>query len=148
MTTNAEETQSISMEFDLPHAPAKVWRALTEPALLAKWLMPTDMQPLVGKAFTFKSPAPPTAQWDGTVSCEMKEIELHKRLCYSWAGGGLDSTVVTWTLTPTNAGGTLLRLEHSGFRPGKGEARFFEGAKMGWKFMAGTKLGPVLAELT
>jgi DNA-binding transcriptional ArsR family regulator len=25
---------SISMEFDLPHPPAKVWRALTEPELL------------------------------------------------------------------------------------------------------------------
>jgi uncharacterized protein YndB with AHSA1/START domain len=33
------ETQSISMEFDLPHPPAKIWRALTEPELLAAWLM-------------------------------------------------------------------------------------------------------------
>jgi len=147
MNSKAEETQSISMEFDLPHAPAKVWRALTEPALLAKWLMPTDMQLLVGKAFTFKSPAPPSASWDGIVGCEMQEIEPHKRLRYSWAGGGLDSTVVTWTLTPTESGGTLLRLEHSGFRPGKGEARFFEGAKQGWQWMAGQRLGQVLAEV-
>ncbi len=29
------ETRSISMEYDLPHPPAKVWRALTEPELLA-----------------------------------------------------------------------------------------------------------------
>lgn len=34
MNTKAE-TQSISMEYDLPHLPAKVWRALTEPELLA-----------------------------------------------------------------------------------------------------------------
>jgi uncharacterized protein YndB with AHSA1/START domain len=26
-----DETQSISLTWDLPHAPAKVWRALTEP---------------------------------------------------------------------------------------------------------------------
>ncbi len=139
------EPQSISMEFDLPHAPAKVWRALTEPALLAKWLMPTDMQPVVGKAFTFKTT--PNLEWDGTVSCEMQEIEPLKRLRYSWGGGGLDSTMVTWTLTPTKAGGTLLHLEHSGFRPREGEGRFFAGARKGWQWMAGQRLGPVLAEM-
>ena len=34
------QTESLSFEFDLPHAPEKVWRALTEPALLAEWLLP------------------------------------------------------------------------------------------------------------
>ncbi len=31
------ETQSFSLEFDLAYPQAKVWRALTEPALLAKY---------------------------------------------------------------------------------------------------------------
>ncbi len=145
MNATPEETQSISMEFDLPHAPAKVWRCLTEPALLAKWLMSTNMQPLIGNAFTFQAPSGP--RWDGTVNCEMREIEPHKRLRYSWGGGGLHGTEVTWTLTPTDAGGTRLRLEHSGFRTDQGQARFFEGAKYGWQFMAGQRLGAVLAEL-
>lgn len=145
MNTGTDETQSISMEFDLPHSPAKIWRALTEPALLAKWLMSTDMQPVVGKAFTFT--AQPQPGWDGVVNCQMQEIEPHKRLRYSWGSGDLDSTVVTWTLTPTNAGGTLLRLEHAGFHTGKGQARFFEGAKSGWQWMAGQRLIQVLAEL-
>ena len=80
-------TQSITMEFDLPHNPAKVWRALTEPELLARWLMVTDMKLAVGQGFTFKSqPAP---GWDGVVSCEMKEIEPQKKLQYSWASLGL-----------------------------------------------------------
>ncbi len=52
MTTKAE-TESISMEFDLPHAPEKVWRGLTEPKLLASWLMATDLRPVVGNSFTF-----------------------------------------------------------------------------------------------
>jgi uncharacterized protein YndB with AHSA1/START domain len=138
------ETQSISMEFDLPHPPSKVWRALTEPELLAKWLMPTDMQPVVGKNFTFKTQ--PSPGWDGTVNCEVKEIELHKRLRYSWAGGGID-TVVTWSLAPTAKGGTLLRLEQSGFRPDKSERRFFEGAKMGWQYMAAQRLPEVLGQI-
>jgi uncharacterized protein YndB with AHSA1/START domain len=146
MTTKTD-TQSITMEFDLPHPPAKVWRALTEPELLAKWLMPTDMQPTVGKTFTFKVQLPAgSAGWDGMVHCVMKEIEQHKRLRYSWRGGGID-TVVTWTLAATHKGGTLLRLEQSGFRPDKGEARFFEGAKMGWQHMAGQRLPEVLTQV-
>ncbi len=46
------ETRSISMEYDLPHPAAKVWRALTDPELLAAWLMVNDMRPLVGHGFT------------------------------------------------------------------------------------------------
>jgi uncharacterized protein YndB with AHSA1/START domain len=137
-------TRSITMEFDLPHAPVKVWRALTEPELLAKWLMPTDMRLAVGQSFTFKMP--PTQGWDGVVNCEIEEIELHKRLRYSWGSLGLD-TVITWTLAPTSKGGTLLRLEQSGFPTDKGQLPYFEGAKMGWQNMAGQRLPQVLAEV-
>jgi uncharacterized protein YndB with AHSA1/START domain len=141
---NKGDTQSITMEFDLPHPPAKVWRALTEPELLAKWLMATDMRLAVGQSFTFKMP--PAQGWDGVVNCEMKEIELHKRLRYSWGSLGL-GTVVTWTLAPTSKGGTLLRLEQSGFPRAKGQLPFFEGAKMGWQSMAGQRLPEVLAQI-
>ncbi len=64
---------------------AKVWRALTEPELLAAWLMSTDMRPLVGQGFTFK--AEPTPWWDGIVNCEMLEVDPRKRLRYTWRRG-------------------------------------------------------------
>ena len=38
--TAPSQTEALTFEFDLPHAPEKVWRALTEPALLAEWLLP------------------------------------------------------------------------------------------------------------
>src|SRR5580704_3804595 len=122
------ETQSLTMEFNLPHPPAKVWRALTEPDLLSKWLMANDMQPVIGHSFTFKVDMKPTPRWDGVVHCQVQEIDLHKRLRYSWKGGPLD-TVVTWTLQETSSGGTALRLEQSGFRLGDGQAVFFDGAR-------------------
>ena len=141
MTT---DTQSVTMEFDLPHPPAKVWRALTEPELVSKWLMMTDMEATVGKCFTFKMEVPPGAGWDGTVNCEIKEIEHLKRLRYSWRSGGVD-TMITWTLAATSKG-TLLRLEQSGFSKDKAAARFFEGAKMGWQ-LAGQRLPEVLTQV-
>ncbi|MGH7272488.1 MAG: SRPBCC family protein [Polyangiaceae bacterium] len=144
MNAKVEEAQSLSMEFDLPHAPAKVWRALTDPALLAKWLMTTDMQPVVGRNFTFKMQPAPPGGWDGVVNCQVQEIDLHKRLRYSWRALGID-TVVTWTLSPTPTGGTQLRLEQSGFK--LSETQAFAGAKGGWQWMAGKRLGDVLAEV-
>jgi uncharacterized protein YndB with AHSA1/START domain len=138
------ETQSFSAEFDLPHPPVKVWRALTEPELLAEWLMATDMRPLVGSSFTFK--ADPTPWWDGIVHCEVLELDLHKRLRYSWRSGPESSpldTVVTWKLTPTPSGGTLLALEHSGFLPANAFA--FDGASKGWQRMVDERLREVLA---
>ena len=134
------ETQSISREYDLPHPPARVWRALTEPERLARWLMSNDMRPLVGQSFTFKDK--PMPWWDGIVHGEVLEIDLQKRLRYSWRAGALD-TVVTWTLTPTPSGGTRLALEHSGFRPDNASA--FDGASKGWQRMVGERLREVLA---
>ncbi|MBI4306451.1 MAG: SRPBCC domain-containing protein [Chloroflexi bacterium] len=138
------ETQSISLEYDLPFPPDKVWRALTEPKLLETWLMATDMRPLVGHRFTFKTA--PTQWWDGIVHCEILELELHKRLRYSWRSGSGSSrvdTVVDWTLTPTPSGGTRLALEHSGFLPANKPA--IDGARMGWQRMVGERLREVLA---
>jgi uncharacterized protein YndB with AHSA1/START domain len=80
------------------------------------------------------------------VHCDVLELELHKRLTYSWRSGtgssGLD-TLVTWTLTPTPSGGTRLALEHSGFQPGNA----FDGASKGWQRMAGERLREVLANV-
>jgi uncharacterized protein YndB with AHSA1/START domain len=143
-TQNNADTRSFTLEFDLPHPPAKVWRALTEPELLAKWLTSTDMKLAVGQSFTFQMP--PAQGWDGVVNCEMKEIELHKRLRYSWGSLGL-VTVVTWTLAPTPKGGTLLRLEQSGFPSEKGKLPYFEGAKWGWQNFAGQRLPEVLGQI-
>lgn len=145
-----EPTQTITAEYDLPHAPAKVWRALTDPALVAEWLMPNDFRAEVGHRFTFR--APPIGTWDGTVHCEVLEVVPRQRLRYAWVGGvdvpggpgsRLDTTV-TWTLTPTD-GGTLLRLEHAGFLPKNAFA--FEMMGQGWRGRIAARLGEVLASL-
>ena len=142
-TTPRSQTDSISFEWDLPHAPEKVWRALTDPALLAEWLLPVfalKLEP--GAAFTFKTQ--PYPGWDGTVSCRFVEIETDRRLSYRWVVGDMEiDTVVTFTLTPT-ASGTRLSLVQSGFRPD--QRQNFGGARYGWKMMGG-KLADLLARM-
>jgi uncharacterized protein YndB with AHSA1/START domain len=141
--TAQSQTESISFEFDLHHSPEKVWRALTDPVLLAEWLLPVvDLKLEPGAAFTFKSQ--PYPGWDGTVNCRFVEIEAHRRLSYTWVVGDMDiETVVTFTLTPT-ALGTRLSLVQSGFKPD--QKREFGGARYGWTMMGG-KLADLLARI-
>ena len=134
-TTAPAQTDAIAFEFDLPHAPAKVWRALTDPVLLAEWLLPVvdlkfDLRPQ--SAFTFKTQ--PHPGWDGTVQCRMLEIDAQRKLSYTWVVGELLDTVVTFTLEPT-ASGTRLSLVQSGFKPD--QKQNFGGARYGWKLMGG-----------
>jgi uncharacterized protein YndB with AHSA1/START domain len=136
------EAGKINLAWDLPHEPAKVWRALTDPALMAQWLMKTDMPAEAGKAFTFR--AEPMPNWDGIVHSEILELEPQRRLRYTWKGGPaaiqLD-TVVTWSLVPV-AGGTRLELEHSGFKATTGPA--YGGAKYGWERNVGERMTALL----
>jgi len=137
--TAQSQTESISFEFDLHHLPEKVWRALTDPELLAEWLLPVvDLKLERGAAFTFKTR--PMPGWDGTVKCRLLEIEAQRKVSYTWVVGDMD-TVVTFTLTPT-ALGTRLSLVHSGFKPE--QKQNFAGARYGWKMMGG-KLVDLLA---
>ncbi|MGK5741648.1 SRPBCC family protein [Micromonospora sp. URMC 103] len=106
---------TVSVDQFLPHPPAKVWRALTDPDLIARWLMPTDFVPVVGHRFTFRTTPRPDRGFDGTVHCEVLDLDPPHRLRWSWRGGGLD-TVVAWTLVAEGRG-TRLLLEHSGFDP-------------------------------
>ncbi len=141
--TASPQGESISFDFDLRHPPAKVWRALTDPVLLTEWLLPVvgldlDLRP--GAEFTFKTQAYPG--WDGTVNCRFVEIEANRKLTYTWSVPFLD-TVVTFTLTPTEAG-TRLSIVQSGFRPD--QKRESGGARYGWKMMGG-KLADLLERI-
>ena len=139
--TERAQIETIAFELELEHAPAKVWRALTEPELLRQWLLPVvgfDLAP--GAAFELH--APPQPSWDGTVSCRILEIEPQRKLRYTWTVPFLD-TVVTFTVTPTT-NGTRLHIEQTGFT--REQKRESGGARFGWKMMGG-RLIDLLATL-
>ena len=125
-------TRSLVIERELPHPPEKVWRALTQGHLIKEWLMDNDFQPVVGHKFSFR--ATPVANWSGVIDSEVLVVEPNKKLSYSWGTLGV-GTVVVWTLSATG-GGTLLRMEQSGFGPDQQAA--YQGANYGWqKFFGG-----------
>jgi uncharacterized protein YndB with AHSA1/START domain len=124
--TVATETRTVTVERELPFAPAKVWRALTQPHLIAEWLMQNDFVLAIDHRFTLRG------DW-GSVECRVIEIEPDKSLVYTWGGMGLESTV-TLTLTPTTTG-THLRMDQAGFKPDQPQA--FHGAKFGWQKFLG-----------
>ena len=115
---HSSKNESVIVERWIPQPPEHIWRALTTPALVEKWLLKTDIVPIVGRRFTFRSEARPG--WSGVMNCEVITVETPRLFIYIW-GDGTESdsglkTLVTWTLTPRE-GGTLVRMEHSGFRP-------------------------------
>jgi uncharacterized protein YndB with AHSA1/START domain len=127
MTTTDASTRCVIVEKEFPHSPEKVWRALTEGPLIDQWLMKNDFQPVAGHRFKL------SAEW-GSVDCEVLAVEPQRALSYTWGAYGLE-TVVTWTLTRTDAG-TLVRMEQAGFRLDHEQA--YKGAGYGWqKFFGG-----------
>jgi uncharacterized protein YndB with AHSA1/START domain len=125
------ETKSVVVEREMPHRPEKLWRALTQPHLIAEWLMKNDFAPVVGHRFNLRG------EWGGVLDCEVLVVEPNKELAYTWNHAHDDpafnlQSVVTFTLTPTSAG-TQLRMEQAGFRPDQRQA--FGGANAGWQQM-------------
>ena len=133
MNESATETLSVVVEREIPYPPEKIWRALTQPHLIAEWLMNNDFNAVVGHRFNLRG------DWGGVLDCEVLAVEPNKTLSYTWNFAHADAafnleSVVTFTLAPTDRG-TRLRMEQSGFRPDQQQA--YQGAKYGWqKFLA------------
>jgi uncharacterized protein YndB with AHSA1/START domain len=117
---------------DYPHSPQKVWRAVTDPALIPLWTAtgaggrPEGFSPIVGTKFRFV--AKPKPGWSGVVDCAVLEVNEPSLLRYSWtdAGGG-EVTEVVYRFEP-HAGGTRFTFEHTGFT---GAGGFFMAVLLG-----------------
>lgn len=97
-----------------PCQPSEVWDALTSSDALGAWLMPNDFKPVVGHRFTFQTKPRRAFGFDGTVRCEVLELDPPRRMVWSWAGGSIETTV-TFTLEPAAGSGTTLRMRQVGF---------------------------------
>jgi uncharacterized protein YndB with AHSA1/START domain len=119
----AADTTTFSVDQFIAAPVEKVWRALTEPDLIARWWAPADIAPVLGHRFSFDM-----FEW-GRISCEVTVVEPLHRFVYTFNG--------TWTIDwrlETEGHGTRLFLEHSGFDPANPRDRFaLENMGAGWR---------------
>jgi len=113
-----ESAAEILLEVELPHAPDKVWRAITEADLAARWLNATDLRAQVGSRFHIQAldgdpQAPP-------VVCEVIEAVPNRKLQWRQIERESDDaraveSVVTLQLIAAPVG-TRLRIVHDQFK--------------------------------
>lgn len=90
------ETDALVFECALDAPPEKVWRALTIPEYLERWLKPSE-----------------------AIDLSVVTAEENKSLTYRWRESGLgaivgaEDSLVTFELTPTVDGGTWFKLTHA-----------------------------------
>jgi uncharacterized protein YndB with AHSA1/START domain len=146
--------RTIKLKVVLSASVAQVWQAITTAEILGKWFMENDFKLTLGHEFTFRMA--PQKGWDGITHCKVTDLVPEQRLTYTYQGtatgekslacAGIHSdaayrvakgifaqldTVLTFTLTPT-CGGSILELQHSGFRGAKMVLISFVFG-MGWK---------------
>ena len=89
-------TEATVFECVLAAPPEKVWRALTIPAYLDRWLQPRAAE-----------------QLDVVTSDENRSLTYRWRESGQGAVVGAEDSLVTFELTPTHDGGTWFRLTHA-----------------------------------
>ena len=120
--TKTQERPSLALVRKLDAAPAKVWRALTEPEMMKRWMAPDDAfkvpvaetQVRVGGRYHIVMISPDGEEHD--VSGVYREIVPNKKLVYTWAWKTTPEreSVVTIELRAAG-GGTELTLTHRQF---------------------------------
>src|ERR1700678_2325486 len=105
---------------DYPHPPEKVWRALTDPALVPLWTStgqggrPEGFKPEAGTKFRFIGK--PFPGWDGIVRCEVLAVDEPRLLRYDWRNKESDEPTIVTNRLEEVPGGTRLTWDHIGFQ--------------------------------
>ena len=112
-------TDEFATEVDLAAAPEEVFRHLTDPAAMIRWMgQHATLKPVPGGAFEVDINGVP-------VRGQYLEVDPPRRVLVSWGVAGHaamppGATEVEFTLTPIPAG-TRLRLVHRGLSAGQQE---------------------------
>lgn len=118
--------------------PEKVWRLLTEPALMKLWWAEGQVAAVVGHTFTLDMPG------YGQQPCTVLEVDAPHRFVYTFTA----AWTLTWRLEAEGAG-TRVFLEHSGFDLDDGRmAQAFERMGPGWRDVVLPRLTRVVAHVS
>ena len=96
---------TVRFERHFPSPPADVWRALTDPTELARWLSDATVDLRLGGTIQVRFD-------DGTMNGVITALAVESVLAYTWHEGEDRESHVRWELDQTDDG-TTLRLTHT-----------------------------------
>ena len=111
--TAADEPPSpIDLTVETQAPPARVWSALTEPRDVAEWFTEASHLGRVGDPYRLDFGE------GSVVEGVITELEPGRRFAYTWTWSDAEpheETLVAWTVSPLDEGGTEIRLVHDGW---------------------------------
>ena len=101
---------ALSFDYELEAPPAKVWRALTIPEFIEKWLPAQVADQTRGTSEPQGDERLPSAP----VSLRLLESDPGRSVRYLWreAAGPHTASIVTFRISPNDSGGTRFRVVH------------------------------------
>lgn len=138
---------AVELDMFMAAPPETVWRALTEPDLMARWCMrPVGLRPEVGTTFILEIPSDPP----GEVSCEVLTADAPRRFTHSYTDLRAPRPMrwtVDFRLVPEGLG-TRVLLVFSDFDMDDRQQTFARNAvERGWDRSLFPKLGSVVASI-
>lgn len=130
---------AIEFKIEYDFSIVEVWKALTDKDAMSEWLMPCDIQPIIGHKFQFKTKSFPG--FNGIINCEVLEVIENELLSFSWSGCPLKQTEVSFRLEKTE-NKTTVYFVHNGFEGLLNKLIVQKILSNGWK----TKILPVLLQ--
>ena len=94
----------------------RVWRAVTEPALVAEWMGCLDFRAIPGAVFYMQPDRARRARGDveGAIVCRLRTLDSPRRLSFDWVFPDDPQTFVEIRLREI-PGGTHVKITHSGW---------------------------------
>ena len=132
-----KDTITFKIEYNFPIT--EIWKAITDKEAMSEWLMPCDIEPVIGHKFQFKTKSFPG--FNGTIDCQVLEVIDNELLSFSWSGGPLKQTKVSFRLKKSGSK-TILYFEHNGFEGFLNRVIVRKILSNGWK----TKILPSLLQ--
>ncbi|NLE78001.1 MAG: SRPBCC domain-containing protein [Rhodococcus sp.] len=147
MFDTERDPTAVELDLFVPQVPSTVWRALTEPSLIRRWLArSTGFVAEVGATFILEIPADPPAE----ISCQVLTVEPDRRFTHSYTDLRGDPPArwnVDWSLHREGSG-TRILLTHGGFDIHQRQQRMARNAaERGWNNTVLPKLAEVVRDL-
>jgi uncharacterized protein YndB with AHSA1/START domain len=125
-------TRALSHQYYIRAKPEAVFRAISEPDWLTRWLCDrAEIAPKRGGEYLMAWNGGPTHT--GTLT-DFRPGELIA-FAWSWPGVSLQGTVFTLAVEP-QGDGTLLKVDHTGFPRLEEWTDLYGGAEWGWTYFA------------